>query len=438
MGRSIASSWSKLVGSNVVGGAMQFIAVAIAARALSLEAFGMIVLIQTYAKVVDALLNFQSVNVLTHFLADAQERDDRSRFAGLLKAGLLVDLGTALFATVLAAALLPVLAPVFGLAEEWIAPGMLFCLVILTRIFGVTEAYLRCHDRFWLVGARPVLAAGLTAGGSLFLWLAGADARAFLLLWMLAEVMANLFFIGATWHAIRRDSASAAEPSSAREAIAASAGFWPMMWQTNATTGIRMLTQDIDVLFAGSVFGPTGASLLRVAKSLANQVGQLARALQQVVSAPISRMVTRGDLRAVTRYSTRVAMLAGGGGLALATVMFAVGQPILVAAFGSEFAPAYWLTVLLFTSRGVYLAGVTLLPTMLALDISGLYLRSVILGTLAFGVVLAIAVPAFGLAGIAISHIVFEVVWFAACWLAIHQRVAGRGLHSLTTARGSS
>lgn len=417
MNRALLSGWTKLVGSNAASAVMQFAAFAIAARALDLAVLGMLVIIQTYVRVVDGLFNFQSVNVLTRFLAEAQEDGDDRRFAGLIKAGFLVDFGTAVLATVIAIIALPLLGPIFGITDEWTILAMQFSLVVLTRIFGVTEAALRCFDKFWSIGLRTTVNAAILLIGSAAAWYYGAGAKTFLYVWMGAEAAANVGFILWAVIVLRRRHPVPIASANAGEAIAASRQFWPMMWQTNATFAIRMFSQDADVLVAGSVLGPAAASLLRAAKSLSTLVGQAGRPLQQVASAPLSRMAAKSEYAALRSYSGQVCSLALLGGLAITLGMLLLGRDVLGLAFGPEFAAAYWVTVILFLSRSFYLGGVTLLPMMLALDIGGKFLRAVVIGTLAYAAILAFAVEPLGLVGIGLAHIGFELGWAASGWL---------------------
>ena len=108
MDRTLLAGWGKLVSTNAASGVLQFLGFAIAAQSLEVAALGVIVLIQAYVRVIDGVFNFQSVNVLTRFLAEADHHGDAGWFRGLVKAGLLVDGLTAVLACIIAIAVLPV------------------------------------------------------------------------------------------------------------------------------------------------------------------------------------------------------------------------------------------------------------------------------------------------------------------------------------------
>lgn len=417
MGSKMMSAWSKLVGGNAANGVLQLAIFAIAAQALTLEQLGILILIQAYVRMVDGLLNFQSVNVLTNFLASAQEQGDTARIKGLVKAGLTIDFGTALLATLAAVAGLPLLAGLLGIPAEWGWLAAAYCCVIATRAFGAIEASLRCFDRFGAIGLRPVSASIVVLAGSILVWISGGGAQEFLWVWLIGEALANLAFLIWALVLLRGQGITNLREAKAREAIAASPKFWPMMWQTNATFGVRMLSQEGDVIVAGALLGPAAAGLLRAAKNLANLVGQLGRPLQQVASAPIARFAARGEGGNAFAYATRIAGFACLAGLALAAGMMVLAEPILTIAFGADFAAAAVITVILFAARGLYLSGVTLMPLLIAFGQGGRFLGSVVAGTAAFFITLGWTIGPLGLIGIGLAHIAFELVWSAYGWI---------------------
>ncbi|WP_108786614.1 hypothetical protein [Erythrobacter sp. Alg231-14] len=427
--QKLLGAWSKLVGGNAANGVLQLAIFAVAAQALDLAALGVVILIQAYVRLVDGLLNFQSVNVLTNFMAEVQSDSGNSngganrrdtgntRLRGLVKAGLLVDFGTAFAATVVAIVGLPFVAPWLGIGPEWVWLGVAYCAVIATRAFGAVEAGLRCFDRFGAIGLRPVVSSLVILVGSIAAWFMGAGAPTFLLIWLVGEAVANLAFLFWALLSLRGNGLGDLRSADARGAIAASHNFWPLMWQTNATFGIRMLSQEGDVILAGAILGPAAASLLRAAKNLANLVGQLGRPLQQIASAPIARLAAQGDGSGAVRYAGRIAAMACAGGLALAAIMFVMADPILTIAFGPEFGAAATITAILFGARALYLSGVTLMPLLIAFDNGARFLGSVIAGTAAFFIVLSTAIAPLGLIGVGLAHIAFEVVWSAYGWI---------------------
>ena len=217
--QKLVGAWSKLVGGNAANGVLQLAIFAIAAQALDLVALGILILIQAYVRVVDGLLNFQSVNVLTRFLAEAQEAGDGARLRGLVKAGLAVDFGTAFLATIIAVIGLPLIGPLIGIEGNWLWLAAAYCCVIATRAFGAVEAGLRCFDRFGAISLRPVTSSLVVLAGSLAAWAQGAGAETFLLIWLAGEAFANLAYLGWSLVIMRGEGLTGLRTADARGAI---------------------------------------------------------------------------------------------------------------------------------------------------------------------------------------------------------------------------
>ena len=434
MNRKLLSGWVKLVTSNAAAGALNLVGLAIAARALDVDELGIILIIQAYARVVDGLFNFQSVNVLTRFLAEAEHGEETERFRGLVKAGILVDGLTALVATLVAILILPVLGTSLGVPSDWTSVAMLYSLVILTRIFGVSEAVLRCFDRFWAIGLRGTLSALLIVLCSLGAWWADAGAATFLVLWLPAEATAIIVFLICTYIVRRQQGVTGIWRAKARAAVRRSQGFWGMLWQTNLTFGIRIVSQDADVVLAGAVLGPAAASLLRAAKAVSGLVAQFGRPLQQVVSAPVARLSAQGQFSGMLRYSAKISALAGFTGLLLTISMVFFADWTLRVLFGDAYVEAATVTVILFLARNIYLTGITIMPTMLAVNLGKEFLYSVVIGTSAFLIVVSLAIGPLGLLGVAAAHLAFEAVLSTTGWLWICRRVSDLTAKQLPTA----
>ncbi len=412
----LAIGWAKIASGNIAAGVLRLLGLAIAARSLDLASFGLLVLIEAYVRVIDGLLNFQSVNVLTRYLAEAEHADDAQRFRGFLKAGFLIDATTAVATCLLAISLLPAIHGLIGIPADWVTLAMIFCAVIATRILGTAEAVLRCFDRYWSIGLREAISSALVVAASLVAWRMGGGAWIFLLIWMGAEATANIAFLIWTVHVLRARGITAVHRADARAAVRAAPEFWPLLWQTNLTSGIRILTQHGDMLVVGAVLGPTAAGLLRAAKNLASLVSQFGRPLQQVSSAQIARLWADGRGSTLLVYNATICATAATAGLAIAAVFLVAGQIPLTLVFGPEYIQASGLLAIIMLAEAVYLAGITLLPTMVTLGLGKQFLYAILGGTTAYALVLGTGIKPFELYAVAWAHFAIYFVWAILGW----------------------
>ena len=420
--RLLLVGWAKIACGNAASGLFRLLAFAIAAWSLEVTALGVIALIEAYVRVVDGLLNFQSVNVMTKFLTEAEHKADHKRFAALVKAGLLVDGATAIATCLFALALLPMVGTLVGIPSTWTELAMLYCLVIATRVLGTPESVFRCFDRYWAIGLRETISGAIAVSCSLHAWWTQAGPETFLLIWMASEAIANVLFIAWSSVVLRQRGITNISGAKAAEAIRLSPGFWPMLWQTNLTFGIRVLSQQGDLLLAGAMLGPAAPGLLRAAKNIASLLSLLGRPLQQVASARIVRLWADGNTDVFLAYTRNICAAAGAAGIAMTAVFAVVGHVALELLFGPEFVEAHHVLAILMLAQAVYLAGVTLLPTMVAMELNAQFFNGIVLGTATYAMVLAIGVAPLGIIGIGLAHVAFNVVWAVYCW----QKVIGR------------
>lgn len=434
--QTLILGWTKIASGNAAAGLLRLLAFAIMAWAIDVTAVGIIALIDAYARTVDGLLNFQSVNVLTKFLTEAEHRNESQRFCALVKAGLLIDSVTALAAAAVAVATIPFIGPVLGITEEWIGPAMVFCLIIACRVLGTAEAVLRCYDRFWAIGIRDAIASALMVVLAIAAWWASRGPVTFLIIGLVAEMAANALFLAWSFRVLREFGHTEIWSHDARDAIRSAPGFWRLLWHTNITFGIRMLSLQGDVLVAGAVIGPQAAALLRAAKNVAALLSQFGRPLQQVVSAPIARLWLDGKTKEILVYTRKVCLLAASSGLVLTILSALFGSGALMLMFGPDFVAAAVALTLMVLANTINLAGVTLLPTMITLNISAGFFHAILLGTLAYSIVLVALVSPFGVGGIAIAHIALNITWAVYGWNNVIQRIrASRRDESLQSAQ---
>ena len=247
--------WTKIAGANSVAGLLRLLAFAIMAAALDVTAVGVIALIEAYARTIDGLFNFQSVNVLTKFLTEARHRNERQRFISLVKAGLIIDGATAFAAAAIAVAALPLFGSFFGITDEWTVPAMIFCLIIGSRVLGTAEAVLRCFERFGVIGLREVVSGAILVVCALVAWWVGGSPITFLFITLFAEFVSNILFLAWSFQSMRAFDYQGVWSSDARNAIRSAPGFWRLLWHTNLTFGVRMLSLQADVLVAGAAIG---------------------------------------------------------------------------------------------------------------------------------------------------------------------------------------
>ncbi|MEQ1487804.1 MAG: oligosaccharide flippase family protein, partial [Methylotenera sp.] len=196
--RAVLSNFWILIRGRGMAAVMAFGATALAARALGPVEFGLLILIHTYAMLIRALLDFQTMDTTVRFGVPMHDTGNTNVLARLIKACRLVDLKTSRIATILAIVIAPFVGFSMGLDTHHIILLTVYCLVLLTTGTGTAAGILRLHNRLDILGQQMAIAPTIRFLGVLTAWYLGGSLQNFVLIWMLAYAAENAYIF---WHA---------------------------------------------------------------------------------------------------------------------------------------------------------------------------------------------------------------------------------------------
>lgn len=401
-----------LLSGNLLALGFDFFSLLITGRALGATDFGVFVLMQTYALSVDTLLNFQSWQAVTKYGADALGMGDDEDFDSTVKFGSLLDVGSAVIATMLALAGISVFADIRGLDQEVSIMASVFCIVILFNLQGTPLAVLRLFDRFDLLARqRAMIAFGkMVVLGVGFMF--GLGLWGFVWLWVVSYVIGYLVVLFLGWRELLHRNHGSAFRASPRVTLARHPGMIKFVVSTNLSSSIRMVPQDFDVLLVGYFLGATQAGIYKVARQFGMVPGRFTAPLQESIYPSMAKLWANGDRSRFIRFIFRIGLLSGLGGLTILTLFWLVGDPVITLTFGPEFAPAYPLLLIYMSGICIYMFGVTFRPAILSMEHAERILIVYIIGTLLFLGVLVTGLPEIGVIAAPLSQVTFHATWF--------------------------
>lgn len=432
--RKAAGNWAKVFSGNMASAILAIVAVSIAGRALGPETFGILVIVSTYVRLVDGLINFQSAQGIIKFGADALVANDRSGFLGLIRFGYALDAVTAACGTLLAATGLLLFIDVIGIGREYLVWGLIYCLLIPTNLIGAPMATLRLLDRFGLVVFRELSTQTLRVLGSLVLWFIDAPLEAYIVLWLSSEAAGNVLIMAMAARELRRRGYKATKPAALRSIPKRFEGLLPAILNTNLTTGIRLLSEQGDVLIVGSTLGTAAAAVYQIAKQFASALLRVGRPIQEAVYPDLARLWAEGQRQSFVRFAIRVGAFSGIVALGLCIALMIARDYLIIFTVGEEYLQASTLVVVLAFAHVVYLTGITVLPTTLTLKRSQDWLKVSLIATVVFFSMLPILIQEYGVIGAGIAHIAYNVVWLVlSVWfirLALRREEASQELNT--------
>jgi O-antigen/teichoic acid export membrane protein len=404
--RSLLKNTSYLAVSRVVAAIASLVTLALAGRGLGLAQFGMLILIASYAQAASGLSRFQSWQVVIRYGGRVLEPGHDADFKTATGFAFALDAASGLVGMVVAIALLPLLGPHFGLTGHNLHYALLYCTLLPTMAAATPNGVVRALDRFdlssWQGTTTPIARALLT----LIAWWQGWPLYAYVAIWYVTDLGGDLYMWFLAWRELRRrDLLEGIRPTLRPRSLP---GAWRFAIQVNLTSSLQSAWGPIARLIVGGLLGPAGAALYRVAASLADSAQKPADLLARAYYPELMRMdlATKHPWKLMKRAMAASAIF---GGISI-LVMLIGGKPLLGAAFGHEFIPAYTALLIMLGVPLLTIVSFPLPSTLYALDRPDVPLKARIVATLGYFLMVAPLAHLFGLKGAALAFLLANLV----------------------------
>lgn len=403
-----------VVSGNSSAVALGLIALALMAHALGPARLGILVMIESYAKLIDQLIRLETWQVLVRHGAEALEIDRPSNFLRLVKFGIIIELCGAVTAAAIAFLAVPIAAHWLNWDGETIGLARIFSVSLVFGISSTAIGVLRLFDRFasmawlepWIAGFRLALIA-VAAALDAPLWV-------FVGILIFAQCVHRLALSLMAWREMRRRDYSGLLGTSLEGVVRESPGIWSLLGAANATVLIRKSTQELDVLVVGGILGPAAVGIYQIARRLGQSVIKLGATLQQIAFPDLARLWIRGERERFLKLVKQIELLTGTFALGFVLVLAFSAELIVTLIAGPEFKEAAIPLIVQSTATFLFLCGSTLRPALMSMGLQVPMLLAVILSAAAFYAALFIGVPRLGVVGASIAHLVFNALWLPA------------------------
>ena len=300
---------------------------AIAARALSIEELGTLLLLHAFIALMTGIATFKSWQALIQFGAKPLETGDLPRFHRLLRFSIGLDITAAFIAAILSVAVFLLFHEAIGLPDDIFWYAIAYCLLCATNFRSSPLGVLRLYDRFDLISlhdqAVPIVR---LVGASLGLWL-GGDLTWFILVWMAAAAATNIVMPALALRELSRRGALKGLFSKRPTLKAPQSGIWRYVLMSNIDATIDLVDKQLPTLLAGALLGPAFAALFKIARDVSDVLAKGARLLNQVLYPELVRLMIAGLTARAIRIIifTSLYLLAAGIGLAVLMSLFGPG-----------------------------------------------------------------------------------------------------------------
>ena len=401
--RRIFRNAGTLMGGKAIAGLLALAMLAVTARGLGLEAFGALVLIHTYVKLIGGLTKFQSWQAVIRYGARGLEAGRREDVQGLIKFTALLDLTSAVAGMAIAVLLAPLAASWFGWGADAVPLAMAYSVMILFTIKATPVGVLRLFDRFDLLAAQAVVAPAVGLAGACLAWAMGGGLAAFLVVWFAAAAADGVSLVVLGWRELARQGLLRGMNLSLRGLAGPHPGLWRFVWSANLYTSLSAASSHLVTLLVGWLLGPAAAGLFKVASQFASVLVVPGTLLKRTIYPELAKLAARGGAATVRRVMLRAGALAGSVAVLAVVLLALLGEPLLRLTVGEAYGGAYGVLVVIAAANAVAIYGVALDPVFFAIGRPGVMLRvSALTTALNVGLLVAFAAE-YGLIGVGLA-----------------------------------
>lgn len=337
--RTIIRNTAYLGSSNVVSALLGLIALSCAGKGMTPEMFGVLVVVQSYAKAISDFIKFQTWQLVVQYGTPALHSKNIQRFRDVISLSFGLDIVSGAVAVAGGMILLPFLSHSMGLTSDdfWLA--MLYCTLIPSMAASTPTGILRAVDRFDLIAIQQATKPFLRALGSVIAWYFDLGFAGFVVAWYFSNLVGGTMYWWFAAKELRRLNIHNALRPSILKAGRKLEDAWNFVWTTNFAHSIWAARNSCTTVLVGIVLGPAAAGLFKIAMTFFDAAGTPAGLLEKSFYPEIMRMDPR--TKKPWKLAIKSAALAGGLGIVVAAAVLLIGKPLISVVFGHKYLEAY-------------------------------------------------------------------------------------------------
>ena len=412
--RRLTRNVGYLLGGSGGAALLALISLALTARALGPTLLGVLVLIETYVRLVDQLVRLETWQSVIKYGADCLENDRPDDFKRLIKFSTAIDACGAVFAGMVAAGGVYLFGYLMGWSDDVQVMGIVYSLTIMARLSSTPTAVMRLFDRFSILAFQHVLTAGLRLSLVTIAFLAGAGLWGFLLVSIACILFQHAIVVSMAWRELVRRGYGDALMSPLPGVTKRFPAIWQFIWSMNLSVLIRKTTREADTLIIGGVLGPTSAGLYHIAKRLGDAILKLGTPIQQAIYPEVAKLWARNEIERFKKTVWRINLATGVVSMLVFAVLALNMELLIKVIAGDQFLDATLVAILQVLGVSLTMFGIVIRPALQSMGLQYQLLKIVVVATAVFYVFLFLSIDKLGIISASLAHIAFAIVWLAA------------------------
>jgi len=334
------ASW--LTGGTFIAGLLSLGSIALTARSIGPSDFGTLVIVMTYAAIVDRLLNFQSWQFLIKNGADALEQNDKIRFRRQVKFSSLLDSVSSALSTIVAISFAGIAGYLIDWTDYEINLAMAYSLTIFFHLSGMPTGVLRLFNQFKTIAKQKILLAIFTLVGVLTAWIFNGDLSHFLLAYALSNIAGNLYLLAMGWRQLRLQKITGIWSTPLTDLQHSEPGMWRFVIYTNIESSVKIV-RDLDIFLIKAILTAEAVGLYIMARKIAEALHMLVDSFFHAIYPEFSKLIALRDTPKLRRLVIQTSLSVGIAATLVWIGFIVTGDWLVPFVFGPSFAPVYTL-----------------------------------------------------------------------------------------------
>ncbi len=409
--RRIYGNMGLLLGGKAAAGVISLVYIAIAARVLGPEGYGILVLINYYAMFVGGLIAFPGWHAIVRYGVLALADGDEAKLIRLLRFVGAIEIAIGVLAVCIAALLAPIVGGYLGWNAQTQMLAIPYSLAVLATVRATPGGYLQILRRFDILGAHNIITPIMRLIGTLIVVAFGWGLNGFIIAWLIAALTEgiSLWLVGIYF--ARRHMADQPLLGKVTDIRKEHPGLLRFTISANADIMLSELVNRITPLVMGWVLGPAAAGLYSIAHRTTVVIAQPAQILGQAAYAELAKLVAVGasgkNIRHALMRCVGISVLAA---LPILLVLAFFSKQISILIAGPAFAAAASVMIWLALARVLALSGPPTSAALIALGRPGLSVFSNIITSLGLLPLLPLLAAAWGLEGAGMHAVIQSIL----------------------------
>jgi len=396
--------------------ACSLVALGLNARALGMEEFGRLALVQAYISFVSGLMTFDNWQPVVRLGLRSPKK-----LGLVIGSGMILDVCASTAAATVAAVGVLLFSGPLGFETALILPTLVYCSSLLAGLAGTPKGYFRLAGRFDMIAQNQIANGLLQVGSAVVLWHLGAPIQAYLVVLGIISAAPGVSFLVRMIVELRRERVAIVNPLATLSRRRYFKTFLRLASGNSILSSLVTSRHQVALFIVSAVAGSAATGLFAVASRCANAFARFVIPINQVIFPEIMRHArerraseVRGAMRAMT-------LIAAFAALVLASLGMPASEVIVTVAGGAEFAGAAKIFSVLFLTEIVLLASVHFNPIILnAIGQRPLLILNLTIGTMTTLAALGLA-REWGAIGVASAMLGGTICTYLALYLMVER-----------------